>query len=381
MKFLIVILLIVSSVHLSAVKHKSISCITAGFLPTTTSNKGFGVSSAGTAIINDQLILIGGSNFSKGFPWEGGKKVFLNDIFIAQKHKNDSLIWTKHPGQFPVSISNLISIPDNNTLYLFGGINENGANKQIYKLYFDTNDSLHIEIIASLPEQFSPNGGAVYNHKIILTGHNGTHNILYFYDPKTDIWDIKQGIPGAIRSDAMVTILHEQADSSRLYVFGGRHIEDKQLKVYQDFWYYSLQNQKWYKGGKIDIPGVHPVALMASTAVTTADSEIIFFGGDEGIRFRKRFKLEVQIRNSKESHKEKYRKKLNNSFVTHTGFSNKIIKYNITENSWKMEGEITGQQLPVATTALWWRNKIIIPGGELKPGIRSNKILEIDPEN
>ncbi|MDX9933223.1 MAG: hypothetical protein RB294_11610, partial [Bacteroidales bacterium] len=72
MKHLISIILIIVSVQIQGKSSKTIACNIYGSIPETENNRGKGISSAGVGILNDKLILIGGSNFSEANPWDGG---------------------------------------------------------------------------------------------------------------------------------------------------------------------------------------------------------------------------------------------------------------------------------------------------------------------
>lgn len=378
MKYLISIILITVSVQMQSKSSKTVACNICGSIPATENNRGYGISSAGVGILNDKLILVGGSNFSSAYPWDGGKKAFLNDILIAEKTKDNAIVWLKCPNQFPVDISNTIAIGNGKTLYILGGFNDVEKNKIVFKLSFSDRDSLITETFSNLPEHFTPTGGVIYNQLLYITGHDTKENLLYTFSPTTGCWSKNAGIPGGIRSDVSTTMLCEMGDSSRIYTFGGRHIDGDELIIYNDFWCYSPEKQLWNQGGMMGIPGLKPLVMMAAPAIAYTNGEIYFFGGDEGIRLKRRFELEKQIKKSHGLHKEKNIKKLRRLYVKHSGFSNAIIRYNTFLNSWEEVGKTNIQHLPVATTAIWWKNKIIIPAGELKPGIRSNHILEID---
>lgn len=378
MRRLLTIILIVLSVQLQGKSSKAVTCTMTGSIPATENSQGYGVSGAGVGILNDKLILIGGSNFSKAYPWDGGKKVFLDDILIAKKTNDNSVVWLKHPYRFPVSISNTITFGDSKALYILGGFNDKAVNKKVFKIYFDNCDSLAIETTSVLPEQFTPTGGVFYNQLMYISGHDEKQNLLYTFNPATGYWNKYAGIPGGIRSEAAITLLHEQADSSKLYIFGGRHVNGDKLIIYTDFWSYSPKKQQWRPEGTMGVPGLKSLVVMAAPAIADSEGEFYFFGGDEGIRLKKRFELEKEIAKSRGRQKELCKTKLRRQFTKHTGFSNTIIRYNINRNAWEVAGKTNNRHLPVATTAIWWRNKIILPAGELKPGIRSNQILEID---
>jgi N-acetylneuraminic acid mutarotase len=65
---------------------------------------------------------------------------------------------------------------------------------------------------------------------------------------------------------------------------------------------------------------------------------------------------------------------------SHTGFRRDILAYDTAGDNWTTIGELPFSL--VATPSVRWRNRIIIPGGEERPGIRSNKVweAEITPE-
>src|SRR5574338_440942 len=46
--------------------------------------------------INRNLLLIGGgSNFAEGMPWQGGKKMYYDAIYILKKSYRDTFKWIK----------------------------------------------------------------------------------------------------------------------------------------------------------------------------------------------------------------------------------------------------------------------------------------------
>jgi N-acetylneuraminic acid mutarotase len=59
---------------------------------------------------------------------------------------------------------------------------------------------------------------------------------------------------------------------------------------------------------------------------------------------------------------------------THPGFCKQVLLYDTRKDEWKAAGCISYDS-PVTTTAVKWNNKIIIPGGEIKAGVRTPQIL------
>ena len=59
-------------------------------LPPSETGKHLGVAGAFAGVHHDVLIIAGGANFSSGMPWEGGKKVYNDAIYVLQKSGGSS---------------------------------------------------------------------------------------------------------------------------------------------------------------------------------------------------------------------------------------------------------------------------------------------------
>ena len=59
---------------------------------------------------------------------------------------------------------------------------------------------------------------------------------------------------------------------------------------------------------------------------------------------------------------------------THPGFSKEVLLYKTISDEWSTVDSISFEA-PVTTTAVKWSNTVVIPGGEIKAGVRSSNIL------
>ena len=67
-------------------------------------------------------------------------------------------------------------------------------------------------------------------------------------------------------------------------------------------------------------------------------------------------------------------------FLTHhPGFSKQILAYNTRSGKWSEIGEIPVES-PATTVAYPWKGKIVIPSGEIRPGVRTDKVLLVEIE-
>jgi SSS family transporter len=71
------------------------------------------------------------------------------------------------------------------------------------------------------------------------------------------------------------------------------------------------------------------------------------------------------------------RPEINGQGMEHPGFPASILSYNIATDQWTEAGSlpIAGTFAPVTTPVVFWDDKVIIPTGEIKPGVRSPQVL------
>lgn len=93
----------------------------------------FGVAGSFIGVIDNQIIVAGGSNFSKKFPWDGGAKQFLNDIYSIKVddsgYKVELLDYVKFPG---AGIAHGITGVVDNNIYCFGGTTSDSQSAEYY---------------------------------------------------------------------------------------------------------------------------------------------------------------------------------------------------------------------------------------------------------
>ena len=352
-------------------------CSQFGMIPPTSTEKQLGMAGAITAILNDKLIIIGGSNFPHDYPWNKGKKKLLNEVHIGILTEDNKIEWIdKNQYTFPVAFFNGLSATVNSSIFVFGGITNNGINKLVYRVSFDDKNLLKFDSISTLPANFSPTACGLIDNTILISGHDTVENGLYKFDINTYSWKPEKGLPGEIRTESIVSAMAGRRGNEKLYLFGGRHVNGTKLSIFNDCWTYSLSKNEWQSLGEMKLNSV-TLTLMAAPVIQLDDTKLVFFGGDDGVSFQKRFELEQQIKNASGEQKTQLEILLREEFTSHKGFSPNILVFDTERNTWFNAGSISNELLPVCTSALRWRDKILIPTGEIKPGIRSDKVLEI----
>jgi N-acetylneuraminic acid mutarotase len=149
------------------------------------------------------------------------------------------------------------------------------------------------------------------------------------------------------------------------YLFSGGQLTDGKREYLRDAYSFS-ETKGWQKLN--DLP--FPVVAAPSLAFSIQKNELIIMGGDSG-------KDAAQAATLREKH---------------PGFSDKILKYQLNKDEWSGVGNIFTDKkkdsiehpnrsiwAPVTTTLVIWKDKIVLPGGEVRPGTRTPNVLVATP--
>jgi len=121
--------------------------------------------------------------------------------------------------------------------------------------------------------------------------------------------------------------------------------------------------------------GSHIANLSAGTGVVFGDHEILLAGGDKGNIFHQIETYNADIEKATtDEEKQKLQAEKLDLITHHKGFSRDVLLYNTLTNSWKKIGELPFLT-HVTTTAVMWDKDIYIPGGEIKPGVRTPNVV------
>jgi N-acetylneuraminic acid mutarotase len=135
-------------------------------------------------------------------------------------------------------------------------------------------------------------------------------------------------------------------------------------EIYNQVFAWNIANNSWSK--KAPLPDV----VSAATAVALPD-QILFIGGDKGVVFHEVEMLASKIATTNDLVVKNNLTEIKNKLQqTHPGFSKDILAYNLTTNTWRSFAQLT-VAAPVTTYAFIFNHKIILPAGEVKPGVRT----------
>lgn len=339
-----------------------------GQLPEIPDAHGFAGSFAGVS--NGALIVAGGANFPDGGgPWTGAKKAWSDKVFVL---KSESSKWVM-AGTLPHALGYGVSIIWNNQLLCFGGSNENGHCKEVIGIRYQKH-KLSFHKYPDMPATLANSAGVLVGHTVYIAGGlikpddtNAAHNFWSLdLSAARPEWKTLPAWPGAAR---MLSIMGTQGGSIYLFSGASLHSDGKggAERTYLTDAYSYQPGKGWHQLKSM------PCATVAAAGPAYAIGHKLFvFGGDDG----------------------KLVKEANSLREKHPGFSDQILSYDITTNKWANAGHIKTNRkadaaenpngslwAPVTTCLTIWNGKLVFAGGEVRPAVRTPRVLMATPAN
>jgi cyclically-permuted mutarotase family protein len=325
-------------------------------------------------IHHDVLIVAGGANFPDSMPWQGGKKKYYGDVYVYER-KGSNMVLHKNTFKLPSSIAYAACCSTPQGVVYAGGENENGISNKVFLLQWNKKtDVLIIKKLPNLPLALTNAAVCADGNNIYIAGGetaNAVSDKFYTLNISngTGGWKELPSLPLPVSHTVMVTWPNK--NHSCIYLIGGRKKNAAGISdFYSSVLEFDILTNQWNEKKAL------PYALSAGTGMAVP-GYILIFGGDSGETFRKVETLIATINAEKdEMKKQELIRQKNKLLSSHPGFSKEILLYNIAADEWEPAGTIPFDT-PVTTTAVKWKDDIIIPGGEIRAGIRTPHILSV----
>lgn len=328
---------------------------------------------------NGALIVAGGANFPEAMPWDGGAKKWHEQVYVLSDADADAWI-TRKGWWLPRPVAYGVSISTEEGVICIGGCDAEKCHAEIYRLEWDPAEEKFFTVeLAAMPVPLAFMAGAKIGNTVFVIGGQRTMQDaaattdFLAYDIAADSWTELPPFPGLPR---VLPLVAAQSDGSEecLYVISGRDVQPGQTtKLLSDTWKYALSTKTWTELAPVSADeGKTERCVMAGTCVATVEDRITVFGGADGkllLELERLGKLSTGEGDEAKAAAAKSREIL----TDHPGFSRDILSYDTVADRWTMIGELPfGSQ--VTTTALPWRGGVVIPSGEIQPGVRTPKV-------
>ncbi|MDP6928414.1 MAG: hypothetical protein QF412_01805, partial [Planctomycetota bacterium] len=326
-----------------------------GELPELPDASGFAGAFAGVS--NDVLILAGGANFPDGRPWEGHPKIWHDRIFVLADPDGQ---WQLADMRLPRPLAYGVSISWNDRLLCFGGGDGEQHHANAFALRW-TGKGIEIDELPSMPQAAAFFCGARVENEIFLAGglrdpdaSEATHSFWSLdLQQQSPQWKSLPPWPGPPRHLSVAGV-----QGKAFFLFSGIELRDGQrVKPY------LTDGYRFSKGSWQPIASLpRPVAAAPDPAVALGSSHLLVLGGDGGTH-------SAALEDA------------------HPGFDPSILAYHAITDTWIESGSLPkvpgpdpaqtpngGHWPPVTTPVVTWRGRIVVPSGEVRPGVRTPRV-------
>ena len=376
--------------------------------PSAGQSKQPGVAGPFAGVHGDALIVAGGANFPEKLPWEGGAKIWWDDVWVMEKVSSAKPEWVsekrfKLPRRVGYGIS--VSMPEG--VVCAGGHDADRCYADVFMLSWDARTrELRRTALPSLPEPLSFMAGALVGNVFYVAGGQTT---MKDATPSSAFWALdfsKRDRPAEFKWTALptwpgpprilpVAAAQRSARGEEFFLFSGRRPRaGLATEILSDAYAFDPKTRTWRGLPPIGIGNQanRSLSVMAGTAVGVGASDVLLFGGDRGEVFldlethdraisvlrAKLAEVHVDVRTSLEREIAQRLEAKQKIYEAHAGFAREVLAFDTRRETWRSLGP---SPLPpqVTTIAVRHGNSIIIPSGEIKPGIRTRAIVRVTP--
>ena len=334
------------------------------------------------------VLVAGGANFPDGPPWHGGKKVWCDSVYVLQEQAGGPPRWlTGLEMRLPRPLAYGASVQAADGVVCIGGCDREACYRDVFVLRWDSvTRKIETEPLPPLPRPLAMMAAARAGDVIyvaggqeaakdpVVTKNFWSLNLLTRGRPGGFRWRELEAWPGPARISAVAAAM-EIGGSPRFYLFSGRNVAHAGVDLLTDAYEFNPKTGRWRRLADIALPGEKPRCVMAAPAAAV-DGRILVFGGDDGGRFLRQEHLERAVRGAAgPAEREPLARQLAEWCDGHPGFSRDILAYIVNTNTWTKAGELPATSR-LTTAAALWRGTIVIPTGEVRPGVRTPAVWQ-----
>ncbi|WP_417443887.1 sodium:solute symporter family transporter [Joostella sp.] len=329
---------------------------------------------------NNVILAAGGANFPEGKPWQGGKKIWSDNIYVFEDES-----WSLSNSKLPFRIAYSASVRIENGILCVGGNNEKKASNKVFSISYNSNSKeVEIQSYPELPEALAYASAVVVDDYVyVVGGKNNSQTTNSFYRLSLiakQRWEKLKDFPGPPRMLHCVAV-QETSTNKKLFLFGGRNEKKYQKsETINSYLSYDLKNHTWQDQKEIVVNNSSRV-LMGASAEAMGSMHIMIYGGSDQIIFDELEKIALELKLNKDTlFKELLIKRRDSILNNHPGFSKEILAFNTITEKWFIYDKLD-TQIPVTALSFKMDNDFIIISGEISPGIRTPKVKAFNMSN
>lgn len=377
--FLIYVMLISDRATAQNLDADRVSWSKAAILPGISGARQIGVAGPFAGVSNGVMLIAGGSNFPDAKPWNGGRKVNRDEIYLLRKLSGDKFECSVLKQHLTRGVAYGASVSTDLGVVCIGGeTNEASCSDGVFIMRWNEKKSeVEFSALPSTPIPIvNASASSIQNTVYLFGGESGGKPVDQCFkldlDDKSAVWERLPAMPFAMSHSAAVT--QSDGHHSCIFIIGGRTATTCGIsELHHSTFCYDPSRNKWSTRSAIS-DGKLITNLSAAAATPVGNHQILVAGGDKGDIFHKIESYNAAIARASDGEKKRILQKEKLQLVTHhPGFNKDVYLYDTVLDKWKKIGELPFYA-QVTTIAVKWLNEILIPGGEIMPGTRTADI-------
>jgi N-acetylneuraminate epimerase len=295
------------------------------------------------------LIVAGGANFPDKMPWEGGRKVWYDAVYVLDRTNG---AW-RGGFKLPRPLGYGVSVTIRDGVVCIGGSDEKQHVRDVFLLSWRQGE-LKCKALPPLPSPLANSCGAVVGQTIYVAGGTDTPDAT---KAMKNFWALDIGKSGAAWRElepwpgpARMLSMAASVGGS-FYVVGGTSLTSgangKPVRTYLKDAYRFTPGKGWQRVA--DMP--NPAVAAPTPAPVANDHSFLVSGGDDG-----------SLANFEPKSK-------------HPGFPKRVLSYDSKRDRWSLVGETPAPRATLPTAV--WDGLCVIPSGEARPGVRSPEVWAV----
>jgi solute:Na+ symporter, SSS family len=364
-----------------------------------------GVAGPFVGVHRGALLVAGGANFPEKMPWDGGAKIWWDDIWVLEPRTDGSLAWVGDKTfTLPRRLGYGISVSSPEGVICAGGHDVDRCYADVFLLSWEPRTrEVRRTALPPMPESLSFMAGALVGDTVYIAG--GQH-VMKGAVPTSVFWALdlsKRDRPGEFKWQVLpawpgpprvlpVAAAQRTAAGDAFFLFSGRAPQPgRGTEILSDAYVYEPARRAWRK--LPNISGRRGVSVMAGMAVAAGDNEVLLFGGDRGELFAALESHDLKIealRKEAAAAPADGRAEIDRRieaelaakrkiYSSHPGFGREVFALNTRTDTWRVVTRSTIDP-QVTTIAVPWENGWVLPSGEIRPGVRTPRVIRATPK-
>lgn len=315
-------------------------------LPSLPDKEGFASMFAGVS--GGALLAAGGANFPDRKPWEGGKKIWYDTVFVLEKPDG---AW-KVAGKLPRPLGYGVSVTHGGGVVCVGGSDAEGHLADAFRMEWRAG-KLGFKPLPPLPQAVANMSGALLGDTLFIAGGtarpDSTSALRKFYAldlaGKSPAWRELEPWPGPARMLAVAA-----AQDGYFFLASGADLHPgpagKPVRTYLKDAYRFTPGKGWQRIA--DLPRAAVAA--PSPSPTLGQTQFLVVSGDDALQ-------------------------LTTTPTEHKGFPKSVLAYDTRADRWTEAAPTPAPRVTVPTVE--WNGAWLVVSGERKPGVRSPEVWSL----